>query len=136
MGKADEKSAHRNNRTICLPFTQEDYNASIADPVIFRKCIDERFELFPELFPSEIAKGYLMKDIYWSKKQSVQIRRVQIAGVPYTIRPSFVTPYLAGAVDEVDKALFLRKFSVPFWALSYVFGKDPMYWYRIEQALG
>ena len=136
MGKADEKSAYRNNRTICLPFTQEDYNASVADPVIFRKCIDERFELFPELFPSEIVKGYLMKDIYWSKKQCVAIRRIQIAGVPYTIRPSFITPYLAGAVDEVDKAVFLRKFSVPFWALSYVFGKDPMYWYRIEQALG
>ena len=30
----------------------------------------------------------------------------------------------------------MRKFNVPFWALSYVFGKYPMYWYRIEQSLG
>lgn len=30
----------------------------------------------------------------------------------------------------------MRKFGVPFWALSHVFVKDPMYWYRIEQTLG
>jgi hypothetical protein len=136
MGKADEESAHRNNRTICLPFSQEDYNANVTDPDNFRKCIDERIELFPELFPPEIAQGYLMKDIYPSKKQGITIRRIDICGTSYSIRPSFVTPYMAGIVEDVEKALFLRKFSVPFWALSYVFGKDPMYWYRMEQSLG
>jgi len=136
MGKADKESAHRHNRTICLPFSQEDYNANATDPDNFRKCIDERIELFPELFPPEITKGYRMKDIYPSKKQGIPIRRIEILGTPYTIRPSFLTPYLSGVVDEVEKALFLRKFSVPFWALSYVFGKDPMYWYRIEQSFG
>ena len=45
-------------------------------------------------------------------------------------------PYMTGITDEVEKALFMRKFNVPFWALSYVFGKDPMYWYRIEKSLG
>ena len=29
MGKADTKSAHRNNRNICLPFSQEVYNGNI-----------------------------------------------------------------------------------------------------------
>ena len=33
MGKADAKSAHRNNRTICLPFSQEVYNANINNAV-------------------------------------------------------------------------------------------------------
>lgn len=136
MGKTNKKSASRNNRTICLPFSQEDYKVNVTDSVNFRKCLDERIELLPELFPLEIAKGYLMKDIYPSKKQAIPIRRIEISGTPYTIRPSFVTPYLAGVVDDVEKALFLRKFSVPFWALSHVFGKDSMYWYRIEQALG
>ena len=37
---------------------------------------------------------------------------------------------------EIEKALFLRKFSVPFWALAAVFGRNPMYWYRIERSLG
>src|SRR5439155_5369956 len=31
---------------------------------------------------------------------------------------------------------FLRKFAVPFWALSEVFGRDPMYWHRLECSLG
>lgn len=136
MGKADDKSAHRENRTICLPFTQEDYRASISDSAIFRKCIDECIAQYPELFPPEIAKGYRMKDIYFSKKQGIPLRRINISGTSYTIRPSFVTPYLSGITGEVEKAIFLRKFSVPHWALSYVFGKDPMYWYRLEQSLG
>lgn len=136
MGKADLASAHRNNKTICLPFSQEEYNATVADPVAFRKCVDERLELFPELFPPEITMGYLMKDIYPSKKQDIPIRRIEVGGIAYTVRPSFLTPYLTGIVDEIEKPLFLRKFNVPFWALSYVFGRDPMYWYRVEQTLG
>jgi hypothetical protein len=136
MGKADTKSAHRDNKTICLPFSQQVYNANINNAVDFRTCIDERIEFFPELFPPEITKGYRMKDIYYSKKQSVAIRRIEIAGIAYTIRPSFLMPYMTGFVDEIEKAIFMRKFNVPFWALSYVFGKDPMYWYRIEQSLG
>src|SRR5947209_20154055 len=31
---------------------------------------------------------------------------------------------------------FLRKFAVPFWALTEVFGRNPMYWYRLERSLG
>ena len=77
-----------------------------------------------------------MKDIYYPKKQSVPIRRIEIAGIAYTIRPSFLLPYMTGMTDEVEKALFLRKFNVPFWALSYVFGRDPSYWYRTEQSIG
>ena len=136
MGKADAESAHRNNRTICLPFSQQVYNAHINNASDFRKCIDRRIESFPELFPPEITTGYRMKDIYYSRKQSVAIRRIKIAGIAYSIRPSFLMPYMTGITDEVEKALFMRKFNVPFWALSYVFGKDPMYWYRIEQSLG
>jgi len=136
MGNADTKSATQNNRTICLPFSQEVYHPNIENSYDFRRCIDERIELFPELFPPEIANGYLMKDIYHSKKQSVLIRRIDIDGTPYTIRPSFLMPYLTGITDEVEKAMFFRKFGVPFWALSHAFGKDPMYWHRIEQTIG
>jgi len=136
MGKADTQSAHRNNRTICLPFSQEVYDACIKNPIDFRIYVDKQIELFPELFPVGIDRGYLMKDIYHSKKQLIPIRRIEIAGIPYTIRPSFLMPYMTGLVDEIEKAVFLRKFNVPFWALSYVFGQYPMYWYRIEQSLG
>ncbi|MCP3923075.1 MAG: hypothetical protein GY714_10860 [Desulfobacterales bacterium] len=136
MKKADSESTLRKNRTICLPFSQEDYNANIHEAEKFRKCIDEQINFFPELFPPDIINGYKMKDIYPSKKLLMPIRRIEIAGIFYTIRPSFVTPYLTGIVDEIEKALFLRKFNIPFWALCYVFGRNPMYWYRNEQALG
>ena len=136
MEKADKISTLQKNRTICLPFLQEDYEKNINAPADFRKCIDDRIESFPELFPDKIVNGYLMKDIYQSKKLPIMIRRIEIGGIPYTIRPSFVMPYLTGIVDDIEKAIFLRKLNVPFWALSYVFGKDPMYWHRIEQSLG
>jgi transposase-like protein len=45
-------------------------------------------------------------------------------------------PYMTGITDNIEKALFLRKFNVPFWAISYVFGKYPMHWFRMEQTLG
>ena len=32
MGKADNKSALQNNRTICLPFSQEDYMPNVERP--------------------------------------------------------------------------------------------------------
>jgi len=136
MGKADTVSASRENRTICLPFSQENYLPNVANAKDFRRCVDERIEWFPELFPPEISKGYKMKDSYFSKKQKIDIRRIKIEGIPYTIRPSFIMPYMTGLTDEVEKALFMRKFNVPFWAMSVAFGKDPMYWYRIEQTLG
>lgn len=45
-------------------------------------------------------------------------------------------PYMVGDVSEIEKALYLRKFGVPYEALSYVFGHHDMYWYRIEMSLG
>ncbi len=37
-----------------------------------------------------------MKDCYVSKKLNIKIRRIQIAGRSYTVRPSFVMPYMTG----------------------------------------
>jgi len=136
MDKNQSSSRHRVDRNICLPITQEIHNNIIDDPVKFRNHLDKMIELFPELFPAEISNGYQMKDTYKSKKMSIVTRRIKIDNTSYNIRPSFVMPYKTGMVDDVEKGLFLRKFNVPFWALSYSFGKDPMYWYRMEQSIG
>ncbi len=98
--------------------------------------LDMLIKEHPELFPPEIAFGYTMKEIRVSKKLKLRIRRIVIAGISYTIRPSFAMPYMTGFVKDVEKPLFLRKFAVPFWALSHCFGKDPMYWYRLEATIG
>ncbi len=136
MGRTKRGTSTRANRTICLPFSQDIYNEIVINPSEFRKRIDEFIASFPDLFPPGIEGGYRMKDCYYSKKRSIIVRRIAIAGRAYTIRPSFVTPYMTGLTNEVEKGLFLRKFNVPFWALSYIFGRDPMYWYRQEQSLG
>jgi len=132
----DYSSEIRKNRVICVPFTEDDYDAAINDAAEFRAYIDSIAEQFPELFPPEMSSGCLMKDIYVSQKLSIPIRRIEISGIAYTVRPSFLMPYMSGRVREVEHAIFLRKFDVPFWALAHVFGKDAMYWYRIEQTLG
>ncbi len=77
-----------------------------------------------------------MKYSHISVRMGLLIRRIEVAGVSYTVRSAFATPYLTGWTDEVEGPLFLRKFAVPFWALAHVFGRNAMYWYRLEQALG
>ena len=89
------------------------------------------------MFPNDFASGYQLKDGRMSAKQRLPIRRIVLRdGTAYSIRPSFLMPYLTARTDEVEDPLFLRKFGVPFWALARVFGRDPMFYYRLECALG
>jgi hypothetical protein len=117
---------------------QEDYEKFINDPDAFRVAVDRAFSECPELFPKAFAQGYILKDSYTSKKTGLCQRRIQCkaTGESFQIRPCFILPYMTGQTKDVGKALFLRKFGVPFHALAYVFGNNPMYWYRLEVSLG
>jgi hypothetical protein len=123
--------------TICLPIDQQSYLALILDPERFRAWLDRAFADCPELFPQGFALGYTLKDCRTSAKTGLCLRRVECkaTGQSFSVRPSFVLPYMAGFTDDVEKPLFLRRFGVPFWALAAVFGKDPNYWYRLELSL-
>ena len=44
--------------------------------------------------------------------------------------------YMIGWTDNLEKPLYLLKWGVPFEALAYVFGSDPMYWYRAYLSFG
>jgi hypothetical protein len=75
--------------------------------------------------------------------EGIRLRRIRLkvrdaAGKQqvFTIAPSAIMPYFVGMTDEIEKALFLRRFDVPFWALAYVFGRDDLYWYRLENHFG
>jgi hypothetical protein len=128
----------RGSSTICLPFRQEDYQQFIDDPGAFRAALDQAFSDMPELFPDAFARGYALKDSYTSKKTGLRLRRIECGatGESFLVRPSFVLPYMTALTGEVEKALYLRKFGVPFHALARVFGKGPTYWYRLEVSLG
>ena len=91
----------------------------------------------PELFPEEFVHGYEMKDQRTSKKMKLSLRRIELRnGDSYSVRPSFAMPYGTGRTEDVYKPLFFRKWGVPYWALAEVFGRNPMYWYRLESSLG
>jgi hypothetical protein len=57
------------------------------------------------------------------KMPELQVRRICLKALDgdgrvqvFWVMPSCVLPYRAGYTDEVEKALFLRRLGVPFWA--------------------
>ncbi len=126
----------RSSRVICIPCSESAYTESVQSAAAFRAVVDATYHAMPELFPPGIENGSLMKDVRHSAKLDLETRRIAVNNVAYTIRPSFAMPYMTGRTAAVENALFLRRFSVPFWALAYVFGANPMHWYRMEQQLG
>jgi len=131
-------------KRITLPITMEKYREIVDDCSAYRKWVDEMIAKHPELFPQAIGTGYTLHDERVSDKlEGVRLRRICLKARDtegkkqvFTIAPSGVMPYFVGYTDDVEKALFLRRFDVPFWALTYVFGCDDAYWYRIENQFG
>jgi hypothetical protein len=121
-----------------LPIGKDDYDGLIGDPGRFRAWLDQSFRTWPELFPEAFQGGYRLKDARTSAKAGVLLRRVRLkaTGATFSVRPSFLLPYMVGTTDDVQGPLFLRAFGVPFWALARVFGRCAMYWYRLEVSLG
>jgi hypothetical protein len=124
--------------TLCLPIGKDLYEQLIDSPQQFRRWLDQAFHDSPELFPKAFAQGYTLKDSRVSAKRGLRLRRIRCraTGAAFSVRPGFVLPYLTAWTDDAEGPLFLRSFGVPFWALARVFGKDPMYWYRLEVGLG
>jgi hypothetical protein len=126
-------------KSICVPFdSEEHYAACVANPESFRQHLTEVFGQHPELFPTRMSEGFVLHDKSWSIKQQVMLRRLELKATAavFLVRPSFLMPYMVGRTEAVEKALYLRHWGVPFDALVYVFGRDAMYWYRAELALG
>ncbi|MDQ2877433.1 MAG: hypothetical protein M3Y33_22545, partial [Actinomycetota bacterium] len=127
----------RGSHSICVPAAEGEYAAIVQDPERFRQWLAEAAGRSPELFPEGFGRGFRMKDVYVSKKLGIRLRRIELRdGRSYTVRPSFVMPYLTARVGDAEHPLFLRKFGVPYWALARVFGRNPMYWFRLECGLG
>lgn len=105
-------------RRIVLPIEPVEYKQQVQDRHQFRQWIDAMYEHHAELFSSEFSEGYHLHDLRPSKKMpDVCILRIRLkcTGTVYRVVPSFVLPYMAGYVADVEKALFLRRFGVPFW---------------------
>jgi hypothetical protein len=126
-------------KSICLPFESEEHDAAcVADPESFRQHLTAVFGQHPELLPARIAEGFMLHDKSWSIKQQVMRRRIELKATAevFLVRPSFLLPSMVGRTEAMEKARSLRHWGVPFDALASVFGRDAMYWYRAEMALG
>jgi hypothetical protein len=110
----------------------------MADVSKYRTYLTEVAQQHAELFPQALAQGYWFHDRYHVRKQGVTLRRIKLkaTGAVFTLRPSFLLPYGIGRTEEVEKALFLRQWGVPFAALAYVFGRNAMFWYRAWLSFG
>lgn len=128
---------HRESRTICLPVSEDEYRRIVDAPEQFRRWIENARAEMPELFPEKISDGFQLKDCRRSTKLGLKLRRIELRdATSWSVRPSFVMPGMIALTDDVKHPLFLRKFGVPFWALAMVFGRNHMFWYRAECALG
>jgi hypothetical protein len=131
------------SKQICLFIEQEEYDQIVQDPQAFRQYLDRMIEQYPELFPATTKQGYKLHDILPESKKmpGICLRRIALVVTEgdtkpvFTIRPSFVLPYMMGYTNNVEKALFLRQW-VPYWALTHAFGQDDKYWQRLNNRLG
>ena len=133
------KVSTRGDKSICLLIADEArYKELITDNDAFRAYILEVRAKHPEILPQLLEKGFCFHDWVFSIKQQLPMRRIKLKenGEVYQLRPDFVMPYMVGKTDEIEKPMYLRQFGVPFEALAYVFGRNPMYWYRIYLSLG
>ena len=131
------------SKRICIPIERVEYERILGDKIAFRQYLDSQIAQHPELFPTTIQYGYQLYDTLPSSKKltDLRLRRIKVTTAEgkeevFSVAPSFVMPYMTGYTDEVEKDLFLRRFGVPFWGLTYVFGHDDMYWQRLELRLG
>lgn len=120
------------NRTIVLNIKEENYTKFLSDSNVAHDAIKAHYIQSPELFPISMSKGYVLNGkTRVSSKMNIQMRKIKVDGITYQIRPSFILPYLRAKTEEASKGLFLLRFGVPFWALAFVFGRNPMWWYRL-----
>lgn len=104
----------------------------------YRQFLAAQLVAHPELFPQAFAAGYEFHSQYRLKKQQLTLRRIKLgaSGEVFTLRPSLVLPYGVARTAEVEKALYLCQFGVPYEALAYVFGHSASFWQRAWLSFG
>jgi len=141
----EQSKVAKANPRVILPIAVNEYQDLATKPERFRAWLDEMIASFPELFPQGIEQGYTLHDMLpiSSKLPEVSFRRIKLKAVNaagkrqvVTICSSDVMPYMTGLTTEVEKALYLRRFGVPFSALTYLSGRNDDYWYRIVSSFG
>ena len=128
----------KKNKKIIIFFKEEDYDKIIENKIIFKTYLEEQINKYPELFPSNINSGFSLNGfVPQSKKQDIKIRRIitKSDSEVWQIQPSFIMPYMTCKTSDASDYLFLLRWC-PYWALSTVFVKDAMFYYRLHNHFG
>ena len=129
----------RGAKQIVIPMTRTQYDEVWLDPRLLRAFVDEVVRSVPELFPAGFGPGYRLHGFGRESRKlpGMKLRKVVLAdGSSYWLRPSFVTGYMTGTVEELAYPLLLASHGVPPWLLRIGFGHSEMFWYRAIERLG
>ena len=119
--------------------TRQQYDDLWHDAERVRAFLAEWAQSAPELFPADFDQGYCLHGFGRESRKlpGLKLRKIFLAdGTPYWLRPSFITSYMTGTVDELAYPLLLAAHGVPPWLLTIGFGHSDMYWYRVIERLG
>ena len=97
----------KGTRIIRLPISELLYPEAVKSPSVFRQWIDGLDEKYKLLFGFDLSQGYQLHDIRYSRKMSLNYRRISIGTEIYTIHPSFIMPYWSGKVLDCREGILL-----------------------------
>src|SRR5919112_157951 len=129
----------RGAKQIVIPMTQTQYDDLWHHADRVRAFLAPWAETAPELFPAGFNQGYSLHGFGRESRKlpGVRLRKLVTAdGTSYWLRPSFVTGYMTGTVDQLAYPLLLAAHGVPAWLLTIGFGHGDMYWHRVVERLG
>jgi hypothetical protein len=128
----------RGAKQIVLPMTRQQCDESWHDPQRIRAFVDGWVRSAPELFPAGFDGGYRLHGFGRESRKlpGLKLRKVVTDDASYWLRPSFLTGYMTGTVDELAYPLLLAAHGVPAWLLKVGFGHSEMYWHRLVERLG
>ena len=137
--KTPAPQVRRGAKQIVVPMTREQYEELWTHPDRLRAFVDTVAGESPELFPAGFQQGYAWHGFGRESRKlpGVKLRKlVLVDGNSYWLRPSFVTSYMTGTVDQLEYPLLLAAHGVPPWLLTIGFGHSDMYWHRLIERLG
>src|SRR3954463_9300257 len=137
--KSPPPQAPRGAKQIVIPMTRPQYDDLWHQTGRLRAFLAEWAEAAPELFPAGFHQGYRLHGLGRESRKlpGVRLRKIVLDdGTSYWLRPSFLTGYMTGTVDELAYPLLLAAHGVPAWLLKVGFGHSEMYWHRLLERLG
>jgi hypothetical protein len=119
--------------------TRPPYDEIWHDPGRIRAFVDQWVRSAPELFPAGFDRG---SRLHGFGRQSRKLPGLKLRKVvtdddsSYWLRPSFMSGYMTGTVDELAYPLLLAAHGVPAWLRKIGFGRSEMHWHRLVERLG